>query len=104
MRDNSRNISIRMTEEQHQRLCRYLTLTGLLVTTYFRKLIWGKPIRVRLSRFGLNPHSGVNRICSNIRQIVRCPRAKRLAPEAVGQLEFLAGLLCEEAYRLGCQE
>jgi hypothetical protein len=28
-----------MTEEQYQRLCRYLAITRLPVTTYFRKLI-----------------------------------------------------------------
>ena len=104
MRDNSRSLSIRMTEEQHQRLRRYLALTGLPVTTYFRKLIRGEPIRVRLSRFGLNPHPSVNHICSNVRQIARCPRARELAPDAAEQLEFLAGLLCEEAYLLGRQE
>ena len=104
MRDNSKSLSIRMTEEQHQRLRRYLALTGLPVTTYLRKLIREEPIRVWLSRFGLNPHPGVNHICSNVRQIARCPRARELAPDAVEQLEFLTGLLCEEAYLLGRQE
>lgn len=97
MRDNSRNLSVRMTEEQYQRLCRYLALTGLPVTTYFRKLILGERVRVRLSRFGLNPHPGVNHICSNARQIVRNPRARALAPEAVRQMAFLADLLCGES-------
>ena len=104
MRDNSRSLSIRMTEEQHRHLRRYLALTGLPVTTYFRKLIRGEPIRVRLTRFGLNPYSGVNHICSNVRQIARCPRGRELAPDAVEQLEFLAGLLCEEIYLLDRQE
>ena len=39
MRDNSKSISVRMTEEQFQRLTRYLELTRLPVTTYFHKLI-----------------------------------------------------------------
>lgn len=39
MRDNSKSISVRMTEEQFQRLTRYLELTRLPVTTYFRKII-----------------------------------------------------------------
>lgn len=104
MRDNSRNLSVRMTEEQYQQLCRYLALTGLPVTTYFRKLILGERIRVRLSRFGLNPHPGVNHIYSNVRQIARNPRARESDPEAVRQLEFLAGLLCEESGRLTRQE
>ena len=104
MRDNRKNLSVRMTEEQHRRLCRYLALTGLPVTTYFRKLIREETIRVQMSKFGLNPHPGVNRICANVRQIARCPRARELAPDAVEQLEFLAGLLCEEAYLLDRQK
>lgn len=104
MRDNSRNLSVRMTQKQYQQLCRYLALTGLPVTTYFRKLIRGERVRVRLSRFGLNPHPGVNHICSNIRQIVRNPRVRELAPEAVRQLEFLADLLCGESDCLTQQE
>ena len=39
MRGNSCSLSVRMTEEQYQRLCRYLAITRLPVTTYFRKLI-----------------------------------------------------------------
>ena len=95
MRDNSKSLSIRMTEEQHRRLCRYLALTGLPVTTYFRKLIREETIRVQMSKFGLNPHPGVNRICANVRQIVRCPKAREPVPGAVQKLEFLAELLCE---------
>ena len=97
MRDNSRNLSVRMTEEQYQRLCRYLALTGLPVTTYFRKLIQRERVRARLSRFGLNPHPGVNHIYSN-------SRARELYPEAVRQLEFLTDLLCEESDHLTQQE
>lgn len=104
MRDNSRNISVRMTEEQYQRLCRCLALTGLPVTTYFRKLIREEPIRVRLPKFGLNPHPGVNQIFSNVRQIARCSRAGDLAPDAVQQLEFLAEVLCRESDLLTRQE
>ena len=79
-----------MTEEQYRQLCRYLALTGLPVTTYFRKLIRGEHVRARLSRFGLNPHPGVNHICSNVRQIARNPRARALEPEAVRQLVITA--------------
>ena len=41
MFDNSRNLSVRMTEEQHQNLRRYMNLTKLGSTNYFRKLIYG---------------------------------------------------------------
>ena len=45
MRDNSKSIFVRMAEEQYQRLRRYMALTRLPVTTYFRKLIHGDGIR-----------------------------------------------------------
>ena len=44
LRDNSKSISVRMTEEQFLRLERYRELTRLPVTTYFRKLIAEKKI------------------------------------------------------------
>ncbi|MGN8969592.1 hypothetical protein [Intestinimonas sp. HCP28S3_D6] len=104
MRDNSCSLSVHMTEEQYQQLCRYLTVTGLPVTTYFRKLIQGATIRTRMSRQRLDPHPAVNHIYSNIRQIARCPRARELAPEQIAQLEFLADKLCEECFLLSTQQ
>ncbi len=89
-----------MTEEQYQRLCRYLAITRLPVTTYFRKLIKEATIHARMSRQKMNPHPAVNHIYSNIRQIARCPRARELAPEQIAQLEFLADQLCEECFLL----
>lgn len=100
MRDNSCSLSVRMTEEQYQWLCRYLAITRLPVTTYFRKLIQGGTIRPRMPRQKLNPHPAVNHIYSNIRQITRCPGAKALAPEQIAQLEFLADKLCGECFLL----
>ena len=104
MRDNSCFLSVRMTEEQYQRLCRYLAVTRLLVTTYFRKLIQGGTIRTRMSRQKLDPHPAVNHIYFNIRQITLCPRARALAPEQIAQLEFLADKLCEEGFLLSTQQ
>lgn len=104
MRDNSCSLSIRMTEEQYQRLCRYLAVTGLSVATYFRKLIRGTPIRTRMPRAKLNPHPAVNHIHFNVQQIARCPRARELAPERITQLEFLADKLCEESFLLSNQK
>ena len=80
MRDNSCSLSVCMTEEQYQRLCRYLAITRLPVTTYFRKLIKEATIHARMSRQKMNPHPAVNHIYSNIRKIARCPRARELAP------------------------
>ena len=90
-----------MGEAEYRRLKEQSKAAGLSANAW---LIRGEPIRVRLTRFGLNPYSGVNHICSNIRQIARCPRGRELAPDAVEQLEFLAGLLCEEIYLLDRQE
>ena len=56
MRDNSCALSVRMTEEQYQRLCRYLAITRLPVTTYFRKLIKGATIHARMPRQKIDPH------------------------------------------------
>ena len=36
VRDNSRNIAVHMTEDQYQRLQRYMGLTRLGITVYFR--------------------------------------------------------------------
>ena len=100
MRDNSCSLSVRMTEEQYQRLCRYLAITRLPVTTYFRKLIKETTIHARMP----DPHPAVNHIYSNIRPIARCPRARELAPEQIAQLEFLADKLFEEYFLLSTQQ
>ena len=39
IRDNSRNLSVRMTEEQYRRLQRYMELARLKSTAYFCRLI-----------------------------------------------------------------
>ena len=104
MWDNSCSLSVRMTEEQYQRLCRYLAITRLPVTTYFRKLIKETTIHARMPRQKIDPHPAVNHIYSNIRQIARCPRARELAPEQIAQLEFLADKLCEECFLLSTQQ
>ena len=104
MWDNSCSLSVRMTDEQYQRLCRYLAITRLPVTTYFRKLIKETTIHARMPRQKIDPHPAVNHIYSNIRQIARCPRARELAPEQIAQLEFLADKLCEECFLLSTQQ
>ena len=93
-----------MTKEQYQRLCRYLAVTGLPVTTYFRKLLQETTIHTRMSRRKRNPHTAVHHIYSNIQQIIRCPRARELTPERTAQLEFLADRLCEESFFLSSQQ
>ena len=98
IRDNSKSISVRMTEEQFQRLTRYLELTHLPVTTYFRKLIAESEIMERPSRIRFRLYEEVNKIDSNIRQILRNPRAKELDREATDGIRFLLEHILEQAY------
>ena len=101
LRDNSKSISVRMTEEQFQRLERYRELTRLPVTTYFRKLIAESEIVERPSRIRFRLHEEVNKIDSNIRQILRNPRAKELDREAADRIRFLLEHILEQAYYNG---
>lgn len=89
LRDNSKNISVRMTEEQFQRLESYRNLTRLPVTTYFRKLIAGSEIYERPGKEISQLHAELNMIYSNIRQILRNPQAKALDQETAGKIGFL---------------
>jgi len=104
MRDNSRNISVRMTEEQYQRLQRYMNLTRLNSTTYFRHLIKGNHLKGRSSKLNHAMHVSVNKMNSNVRQIVRHQKAAELDAHAVAQLTFLMDKLCEEIYLLANQK
>ena len=93
-------LSVRMTEEQFQRLERYRELTRLPVTTYFRKLIAESEIVERPSRIRFRLHEEVNKIDSNIRQILRNPRAKELDREATDGIRFLLEHILEQAYHI----
>ena len=100
LRDNSKNISVRMTEEQFQRLESYRNLTRLPVTTYFRKLIAESEIVERPSRTRFRLYEEVNKIGSNIRQILRNPRAKELDLEATDRIRLLLEHILEQAYHI----
>lgn len=104
MRDNSRNISVRMTEEQYQRLQRYLGLTHRRSTSYFRHLIHGNDLKGRSNELNHAMHASVNKIYSNVLQIVRHQRASELDADAVAKIRFLADKLCEEVYLLAGQK
>ena len=97
LRDNSKSISVRMTEEQFLRLERYRELTRLPVTTYFRKLIAESEIMERPSRVRFRLYEEVNKIDSNIRQILRNPRAKELDREATDRIRLLLEHILEQA-------
>ncbi|OKZ54631.1 MAG: hypothetical protein BHV94_03470 [Clostridiales bacterium 59_14] len=91
LRDNSKSISVRMTEEQFLRLERYRELTRLPVTTYFRKLIAESEIMERPSRVRFRLYEEVNKIDSNIRQISAESPRKGTGPGGGGQNPFPAG-------------
>lgn len=103
MRDNSRNIAVHMTEEQYQRLQRYMKMTRTGSTVYFRKLIKGDRMIAHVPELDRSMHSGVNRIHSNVQQIAQNLYACEWAVETVTELEFLSNKLCEEVFHLSCQ-
>ena len=104
MRDYSRNFSVRMTEEQYQRLQRYMGMTRLNSTAYFCRLIQENAFKGRSPKLNHALHASVNMIYSNANQISRHQRAKNMDAEAVGKLTFLMDKLCEEIYLLSSQE
>lgn len=104
MLDNSRNISVRMTEEQYQRLERYRKLTRLTRTNYFRKLIEERDFKGRVPELHHAMHTSVNMIYSNVRQITRHRQVSKLDADAVAKIEFLMDKICEEVYLLANQK
>lgn len=104
VRDNSRNIAVHMTEDQYQRLQRYMRMTRVGSTVYFRKLIAGEKFEAGSPELNRIMHKGVNMIHSNAQQIARCEWARMMDDETVRQMLFLADKLCEEVYLLSCQE
>ena len=100
LRDNSRNLAVRMTEEQYRMLQRFMALTHLPVTTYFRHLITGFRITANSIPLERKIWAEINKIYSNVRQIARNPRARELGAEQVKQMLFLEEKLSAELYLL----
>ena len=103
-RDYSRNLSVRMTEEQYRRLQRYMGMTRLCSTAYSCRLIQGSEFKGRSPKLNHALHTSVNRIYSNVKQITRHQRAGGMDTEAVSKLLFLTDKLCEEVYLLSSQK
>ena len=103
-RDYSRNLSVRMTEEQYQRFQRYMGMTRLNSTAYFCRLIRRDDFRGRSPKLNHALHASVNMIYSNVRQITRHRYAKDLDAETVAKLDFLMDKICEEIYLLATQK
>ena len=98
MRDNSKSISVRMTEEQFQRLTRYLELTRLPVTTYFRKLIAENSSREKPNPANRRLYAETSMICSNLQQILRNPDAVKLDRDVVRQIRFLRERMLDQIF------
>lgn len=103
MRDNSRNLSVRMTEMEYQQLQRYLKLTRLSSTTYLRHLIHGDGVKVRSGELNHALHASLGKIHSNVHQIIRC-RKTEVDVEATARARYLMDRLCEEVYLLAGQK
>lgn len=103
-RDYSRNLSVRMTEEQYQRLQRYMGMTKLYSTAYFCRLIREDNFKGRSQKLNHALHASVNKIYSNVQQILCHKRTDKLDSRAVSQMRFLADKLCEEIYLLSSQK
>ena len=103
-RDNSKNLSVRMTEEQYQRLQRYMGLTRLNSTAYFCHLINQMRFNGHSRELNRAMHAGVNMIYSNVKQITRHRRARDMDADAAAKLLFLTDKLCEEIYLLSNQK
>ena len=93
-----------MTEEQYQRLQRYMGMTRLHSTTYLCRLIQGGEFKGRSPKLNHALHASVNMIYSNVKQITRHQRARGMDAEAVSKLLFLTDKLCEEVYLLSSQK
>lgn len=93
-----------MTEEQSQRLQRYIRMTRLHSTAYFCRLIQGNEFKGRSPELNHALHTSVNMIYSNVKQITRHQRAESMDAEAVSKLLFLTDKLCEEVYLLSSQK
>ena len=103
-RDYSRNLSVRMTEEQYQRLQRYMGMSRLDSTAYLRRLIQGNDFKGHSPKLNRALHVSVNMIYSNVKQITRHQRTEGMDAEAVSKLLFLTDKLCEEVYLLAGQK
>lgn len=100
---DQRTLSVRMTDMQYRNLQHDLEITRFPITLYFQKPIHGIPIKIPLSRQRLDPYPDLNKIVSNVRQILRTPNATSL-DAAVAQLDFLIEKLCEEIFLLSQQK
>ena len=100
VRDNSRNLAVRMGWDDFQRLQRYEAASGLPPTTYFRKLITEEQICSRPDESVRGLHNANNMIYSNMEQILRAARRSGMQSDTLAELRLLLGELSEEVSKL----
>lgn len=100
VRDNSRNLAVRMGEADFQLLQRYEAASGLPPTTYFRKLITEEQICSRPDDSVRGLHNANNIIYSNVEQILRAARRSGMQSDTLAELRLLLGELSEEVSKL----
>ena len=100
MVDNSRNLAVRMTDEQYELLKRYMDLTNLPVTVYFHHLITGFQITARSLDVARPIYYEDNKIYQNLMQLSRNPRANQIGSEQLQIASFLWKKIGHETYLL----
>lgn len=100
MKDISRNLAVRMTNEQYELLQRYMALTNLRVTVYFHHLITGHQITARNIDFVRPIYYEDNKIYWNLMQLKRNSRANQIGQKQLQTALFLWEKISRETYLL----
>lgn len=100
MKDISRNLAVRMTDEQYELLKRHMALTNLPVTVYFHHLITGFQITARSLDVARPIYYEDNKIYQNLMQLQRNPRANQIGSEQLQTASFLWKKISHETYLL----
>ena len=101
---NSRNLAVRMTDDQHELLRRYMDLTNLPVTVYFHHLITGYQITARSLDIARPIYYEDNKIYQNLMQLQRNPRANQIGAEQLQIALLLWKKISHETYLLTSME
>ena len=104
MVDNSRNLAVRMNDEQYELLKRYMELTNLRITVYFHHLITGYQITARSLDVARPIFYEDNKIYQNLMQLSRNPRANQIGASQLQVALFLWKKISHETYLLTSME
>lgn len=96
-------ISVRLTDEERQKLAQLCAASGLPVSTVIRKLIQGITICQRRPGELHELYVEINRIGTNINQIAKKANAGFATREDIKSLKFFMGLIDEKMARIAAQ-